>query len=184
MDVFIILALNEPPLLHLHYPSVAEAQAEIKASNDGTLPLEPYQLISQYTLEPLLKSVAETMPTLSVRFGCEFLSLHAGRRRRHRAGAHARRRDRAIRAAYLVGCDGGASTVRKQLGIKLRAKPISWSCARRCIAATSCSIGCRSATGRATAAIIMSPTTNDVPDHAGFDQALDAAFGRSRATTT
>ena len=28
MDVYIVLALNEPPLLHLPYPSVAQAQAE------------------------------------------------------------------------------------------------------------------------------------------------------------
>ena len=75
MDVYIILALTEPPLLHLSYPSVAEAQATTRATNDGTLPLEPYQLISQYTLEPLLKSVAETLPTVTVRYGCEFLSL-------------------------------------------------------------------------------------------------------------
>ena len=55
MDVFIVMSLVEPPLLHLPYPSVAEAKKEIAANNDGTLPLEPYQLISQYTLEPLLK---------------------------------------------------------------------------------------------------------------------------------
>src|SRR5579864_9263768 len=75
MDVYIVLALDEPPLLRLHYPSVEQAQAEIRATNDGTLPLEPYQLISQYTLEPLLKSIAETMPAVNVRFGCEFLAL-------------------------------------------------------------------------------------------------------------
>src|SRR6201996_620167 len=28
MDVYIVLALNEPPLLRLHYPSVEDAQAE------------------------------------------------------------------------------------------------------------------------------------------------------------
>ena len=75
MDVFIVLSLVEPPLLHLPYPSVDEAKAEIAARNDGTLPLEPYQLISQYTLEPLLKSVAETLPSVTVRYGCEFLSF-------------------------------------------------------------------------------------------------------------
>src|ERR1700752_4740600 len=75
MDVYIVLALNEPPLLRLHYPSVAQAKAEIRATSDGTLPLEPDQLTSQYTLEPLLKSVAETIPAITVRFGCEFLSL-------------------------------------------------------------------------------------------------------------
>src|ERR671919_1801325 len=66
MDVFIALAMNEPPLLRLPYPSVAEAQAQIAACNDGSMPREPYQLISQYTLEPLLKSVAERFTCLSV----------------------------------------------------------------------------------------------------------------------
>src|SRR6188472_2251972 len=55
MDVFIVTSLVDPPLLHLPYPSVSEAQADIASHNDGTRPLEPYQLISQYTLEPLLK---------------------------------------------------------------------------------------------------------------------------------
>ena len=50
MDVFIVTSLIEPPLLHLPYPSVAQAQAQIAACRDGSLPLEPYQLISQYTL--------------------------------------------------------------------------------------------------------------------------------------
>src|SRR5262244_1355454 len=75
MDVFIVTSLIEPPLLHLPYPSVAQAQAEIAACTDGTQPLEPYQLISQYTLEPLLKSVAESLPSVTVRYGCELLSF-------------------------------------------------------------------------------------------------------------
>src|SRR5947209_15187935 len=33
MDVFIILAMNKPPLLSQHYPSVDEARAAIRASN-------------------------------------------------------------------------------------------------------------------------------------------------------
>jgi 2-polyprenyl-6-methoxyphenol hydroxylase-like FAD-dependent oxidoreductase len=119
MDVYVILALTEPPLLHLSYPSVAEAQANTRATNDGTLPLEPYQLISQYTLEPLLKSIAETMPAITVRFGCEFLSL-----RQDAEGVTAQVQTSAgvtqeIRTRYLVGCDGGASPVRKELGIVL-----------------------------------------------------------------
>jgi 2-polyprenyl-6-methoxyphenol hydroxylase-like FAD-dependent oxidoreductase len=119
MDVYIVLSLIEPPLLHLPYPSVEQARAQTRASNDGTLPLEPYQLISQYTLEPLLKSVAETMPSLRVRFGWEFVGLQ-----QDPAGVTARLRSvkgevQEIRAAYLVGCDGGASAVRKELGIEL-----------------------------------------------------------------
>src|SRR5262249_54273967 len=120
MDVYIVLAMDQPPLLHLPYPSVDQAKAQIRATNDGTAPLEPYQLMSQYTLEPLLKSGAEEMPGVAVRFGCEFLSL------RQDAGgvtAQVRNSDGSageIRAAYLVGCDGGASPVRKELDIGLR----------------------------------------------------------------
>jgi 2-polyprenyl-6-methoxyphenol hydroxylase-like FAD-dependent oxidoreductase len=120
MDVFIVTSLVEPPLLHLPYPSVAQAQAEIAACNDGTLPLEPYQLISQYTIEPLLKSVAESFPNVDVRYGCEFISCEQDSgsvraRVKNSDGSTAE-----ISALYLVGCDGGSSTVRRQLGIKLQ----------------------------------------------------------------
>ncbi len=120
MDVFIVLSLAEPPLVHLPYPSVEQAGAAIRACNDGSQPLEPYQLISQYTLEPLLKSIAETLPSVSVRYGCRLESLA-----QDPAGVTAQVRDAdgtsgALRAAYLVGCDGGSSTVRKHLGIRLR----------------------------------------------------------------
>ena len=120
MDVYVILAMNQPPLLRLPYPSVAEAQGQIDACTDGSMPLEPYQLISQYTLEPLLKSVAQALPGVTVRYGCEFLSLE-----QDATGVTARVRNGAgpvasLRAAYLVGCDGGASRVRNELGIGLR----------------------------------------------------------------
>ncbi len=120
MDVFIVLKnLVDPPLLHKQYPSVATLKAEIAATHDGTLPLEPYQLISQYTLEPFLKAAAETLPSVSVRFGHELLSFQ-----QDADGVTATVQDLAgktseITAGFLVGCDGGASVVRKGLGIKL-----------------------------------------------------------------
>ena len=120
MDVYVALALNVPPLVRLKYPSVADAKAEIAACNDGSMPLEPYQLISQYTLEPLLKREAERLPSVTVRFGCEFLSLSQDA---YRATADVRTTDGAItqiEAQFIVGCDGGASAVRKQLGVQLR----------------------------------------------------------------
>lgn len=119
MDVYIVLSLTEPPLLHTPYPSVEAARRAIAATNDGSMPLEPYQLISQYTLEPLLKGVAESLPSVTVRYGCEFMSFAqdaAGVTVTARAGGGTE----TLRAQYLVGCDGGASPVRKQLGIPLR----------------------------------------------------------------
>ena len=119
MDVYVVLSLNEPPLLRLRHPSVDEAKADGRASNDGSSPLEPYQLISQYTIEPLLKSIAESLPSVTVRFGTEFTSFaqdEEGVTVTVKTGDDTD----TIRAAYVVGCDGGASPVRKQLGIKLR----------------------------------------------------------------
>ncbi len=115
MDVFIVTSLVDPPILHLPYPSVTACQAEIRACNDGTLPLEPYQIISQYTLEPLLKAVAEAMPNIAVRFARELLSFTQDAKGVTAALAG----DETVRTRYLVGCDGGSSTVRKQLGIAL-----------------------------------------------------------------
>jgi 2-polyprenyl-6-methoxyphenol hydroxylase-like FAD-dependent oxidoreductase len=119
MDVYVALDLKSPPLLRLRYPSIDEAKADCRATNDGTSPLEPYQLISQYTIEPLLKRVAESLPSVTVRYGVRFQSFEQDG---DGVSVSVMRGDRSetIRAAYLVGCDGGASPVRKQLGIKLR----------------------------------------------------------------
>src|SRR6266481_1983497 len=119
MDVFLATSMAEPSIVRLPYPSVSDAKAEIAAHNDGR-PLEPYQLISQYTLEPLLRSIVEMLPNVTVRFGCELISFTQDAASvsaviRTHSGA-----SETIRAAYLVGCDGGSSTVRKQIGIQLQ----------------------------------------------------------------
>jgi 2-polyprenyl-6-methoxyphenol hydroxylase-like FAD-dependent oxidoreductase len=119
MDVFLAASMADSAIVHLPYPSVAEAKKEIAARNDGQ-PLEPYQLISQYTLEPLLRKIAEALPTVRVRFGCELSSFTQND---DSVSANVRTSSgttQDLRAAYLVGCDGGSSTVRKQLGIQLQ----------------------------------------------------------------
>jgi len=118
MDVFLALSMAGPALAHLPCPSVAEAKAAIAASHDGGL-LEPYQLISQYTLEPLLRSIVEALPRVTVRFGCEFISFTQEKDSVTAVVESNHSTKETIRAAYLIGCDGGSSTVRKQLGIRL-----------------------------------------------------------------
>src|SRR4030095_14874323 len=115
----VVLSLVEPALVHHVHPSVAEAKAQIAKSEDGSQPLEPYQLISQYTLETLLKSIAETLPSVTVRYGCELVSFEQDG---SSVTAQVKSSDGALstlRAAYMVGCDGGGSLVRRQLGINL-----------------------------------------------------------------
>ncbi len=124
MDVFICCeSLVRPPLVHHHYPSVDQLRARIRDTHDGSLPLEPYQLISQYTLEPLLRRIAERTPGVSVHFGHELTDLDQDEDSvtaivRTAGGA------RTLRGAYLVGCDGGNSTVRDRLGIELRGESL------------------------------------------------------------
>ncbi len=118
-------ALNVPIYLHPTPPP----QAVIDISYGGfapmvtDMPLEPYQIISQYTLEPLLKSVAERLPNLAVKFGHELLSYTE-----QPDGVAAQVRKTSgetitIRAQYMVGCDGGSSVVRKQLNFKMEGEP-------------------------------------------------------------
>ena len=118
MDVFIVTRLKDPPLARLHYPTVAECREKIARCDNGSEPLEPYQLVSQNKLEPLLKELAEHTPNLTVRYGCELTDFE-----QDESGVAASFMQngvgRSARSAYLVGCDGGTSTVRKRLGIKL-----------------------------------------------------------------
>jgi len=122
MDVFIVTRLVDEPLLRLRYPTVAEHRAAIAACTDASEPLEPYQLVSQNDLEPMLKEVAEATPNVTVRFGCALASFMQDA---EGVDVHLERIDgtgERSRASYLVGCDGATSLVRKSLGIALQGK--------------------------------------------------------------
>lgn len=76
MDVFICAEnLTRPPLVHHDYPSVNEMKVLYAAIHDGTSAAEPYQLISQYTLEPLLRDVAAATPGVRVVFDREVMTF-------------------------------------------------------------------------------------------------------------
>jgi 2-polyprenyl-6-methoxyphenol hydroxylase-like FAD-dependent oxidoreductase len=119
MDVFITTRLCDAPLARLHYPTVAQHRAKIAACTNASEPLEPYQLVSQNDLEPLLKEVAESTPNVTVRFGCEMTDFTQDLGGVIASLKYLDGTQQSMRAAYLVGCDGGKSTVRKNLGIKL-----------------------------------------------------------------
>lgn len=120
MDVFICVEnIVNPPLIHHEYPSVNQLKTEYRETNDGSNAAEPYQLISQYTLEPLLRDIAESTPGVEVVFDREVVSFEEGTDGvvtllRSAAGV-----EESVSSTYLVGCDGAASTIREQLGIQL-----------------------------------------------------------------
>ncbi|MGH3503149.1 MAG: FAD-dependent monooxygenase, partial [Nocardioidaceae bacterium] len=125
MDVFICVgSVVRPPLVHHRYPSVDRFRAMGRRVNDGSLPLEPYQLISQYTLEPLLRDVAENTPRVTVRFGNELVDFDQDDQGVTARVAADDGQVRSVRTAYLVGCDGGNSIIRDRLGIPLRGESL------------------------------------------------------------
>lgn len=125
MDVFICDEnLIREPLVHHHYPSVSELKEQYREVNDGSSPAEPYQLISQYTLEPLLVDALAELPNVQVRFDAEVTSFtdsgeSVNVRYRNSDGGEA-----SAKAAYLVGCDGASSEVRKALGFQLEGESL------------------------------------------------------------
>ena len=119
LDVLICAGSLGTPLVRHRYPQVAEVLAAGFEVNDGTMPLEPHLVLSQYTLEPLLREVAESTSGVRVRFGAELIdfALTVGG---VTATVQTGSRLRTFRADYLAGCDGADSTVRRTLGIRLR----------------------------------------------------------------
>ncbi len=125
MDVFICLEdVNRPPLVQHRYDSVNELKAEYRATRDGSTAAVPYQLISQYTLEPLLRDIALRNPSVTIEFDRELIGAE-----QTEDAVEVRLRDAAgdeytITADYLVGCDGGSSTVRDLLGLELEGESL------------------------------------------------------------
>jgi 2-polyprenyl-6-methoxyphenol hydroxylase-like FAD-dependent oxidoreductase len=120
MDVLVARNMAEEPLVRFDYGSAADAQAAIAACRDGSLPLEAPHLVSQYTLEPLLMAEARKCPTVRVQTGCTLLSFEQDETGVTAKVEYADGRTEEIRAQYMVGTDGGRSTVRKALGIALQ----------------------------------------------------------------
>lgn len=123
MNVYVTDTLFSDPLVAIPQASVAELKARTAQTDDGSMPLEPYQVISQYTLEPLLRAEVAELDEVTTVFGAELVSFEQDAAEVH---AIVRTEDGAaieITAQYLVGADGASSVVRKSLGIGLRGEP-------------------------------------------------------------
>jgi FAD-dependent monooxygenase len=119
-DVLFSTGLGGRCFARWRLPSVDEWRARIREQNDGTLPAVPYQRGSQVIFEAWLKRLCEQDPLIDVRSGWRFDALV-----QDSSGVTATVIDttteqtHAIRAHYLVGCDGAASAVRRSLGVEL-----------------------------------------------------------------
>jgi len=129
-DISWVTTLCGDELTRFRYPTPARAREIIRFANDGSCAREPALRVSQILIEPVLKSFLDEEPASSgespppartdARFGWAFESFEqdaAGVDVKIRSSATGE--TRTLRCAYLVGCDGGGSRVRQQLGIEL-----------------------------------------------------------------
>ena len=120
MDVVWVTGMSGREIHRFRYPSVIEAREHIRAVNDGAQPLEPNMRISQIVLEPRLRDILFERPEVTLRYGWtveSFAQDGDGVTTTIRNGETGEADT--VRSRYLVGCDGGGSQVRRQLGIGL-----------------------------------------------------------------
>ena len=107
-----------------HIPNNDASRARIFAENDGTQPAEPGQRCSQIVLETMLKQKCLAHPLIVCYYGYKFVSLEEDDTGVTGRFIDLKNETKFIRAAYLVGADGGQSRVRKSVGINLEGKPL------------------------------------------------------------
>lgn len=116
---------RDSPITQWNHPSVDKYFEMIQAKNDGTMPLEPWQRISQEIFEAWLKELSEHDPLIDIRFGWKLESILETER-----GVEATVTDLnkgktvQFKAQYAVGCDGASSRVRRSLDISLDGGPV------------------------------------------------------------
>ena len=119
-DVSWITDFTGVELHRFRYPSVDDMRRTILTTNDGTLPLEPPMRVSQVVIEPALRRILERESLVDLRFSTCLESLTQSADGviaviRHGETGETEK----VGCSYLVGCDGGSSQVREELGIGL-----------------------------------------------------------------
>lgn len=111
-------------LCRFPYLSAEDEMWRRQVNNDGSLTLEAPLRVSQILIEPVLKQTADENERVQVRFSWRLESFEHDADgvtsviRNTKTGE-----EQTIRSRFLVGCDGGGSTVRTQLGVKNEGRP-------------------------------------------------------------
>jgi FAD-dependent monooxygenase len=124
--VRISAGLNEEECITAwNHPGVDAYRELIAATNDGTLPLEPYQRLSQAVFEAWLKGIADKNPLIDLRFGNKVESVEEsaeGVKVFYEEVQTGQRKK--IASRYLAACDGASSRIRRSLGIPIDGGPV------------------------------------------------------------
>lgn len=106
-------------------PSVDKYKATISDQNDGTMPLEPYQRLSQAIFEAWLKKHCDQNPLIDLRFGWKLESVEELQESTKVIITDLSNGEKkAMITKFLAGCDGASSRVRRNLEIPLEGGPV------------------------------------------------------------
>lgn len=107
------------------FPSVDEIREGIRTTNDGSMPLEPWQRISQEVFERYLKARCDENPLIDCRFGWKVeKSIETDKRVILSVDNIKTGQRSTIWARYLAGCDGASSRTRRDMEIPLDGGPV------------------------------------------------------------
>jgi FAD-dependent monooxygenase len=106
-------------------PSVDEFRRVIEVKNDGSMPREPWQRLSQVKFEMWLKGRCEEDGAIDARFGwrVDHVEVKDEKVRTRATELHTGETCMFI-SEYAVGCDGASSMVRRSLKISLDGEPM------------------------------------------------------------
>jgi 2-polyprenyl-6-methoxyphenol hydroxylase-like FAD-dependent oxidoreductase len=116
-DSTYVTRLSGIEIARFRMPSSKEKMAP--GSPDLKVTPEPLHRVSQMLVENILKKRADALPAADVRFGWRLTGFtqHSDHVEAKLEEAKSGRAE-TLRCAYLVGCDGARSTVRRALGIR------------------------------------------------------------------
>jgi 2-polyprenyl-6-methoxyphenol hydroxylase-like FAD-dependent oxidoreductase len=101
-------------------PSVQDMQAQIDATNDGSVPKEAWQRVSQEQLEPVLMQRCLADPLIDVQRPWRVVGVSQSDNNVNVTVRNDDGDERTLQSEYLVGADGASSIVRRELGIELQ----------------------------------------------------------------
>ncbi|KAJ3548978.1 hypothetical protein NM208_g570 [Fusarium decemcellulare] len=116
---------NQDYITRWDLPSVDQYRDKIAQTNDGTLPLEPWQRLSQSIFEDWLRGHCNDNPLISLRYGWKVESAQEFDDDVQAVATEvATGKQTVFKANYVVGCDGASSRVRRSLDIPLIGGPV------------------------------------------------------------
>lgn len=124
-DVVFRTSVCGTELTRIPIPARAERYTSKEGPDTWWPTPEPPHRINQLFLEPILLEHAAALPGVTLVNRTQVTAFH-----QHAGGVEAAALDldsatqRRIRCRYLVGCDGGSSSVRKAIGAKLEGTPV------------------------------------------------------------